>query len=109
MVDPISQTERQAGVATYAQPYVESMLGATMQNLFNIDPTTGQVGGLRQYTPYSYRPEDYVAGMTPLQEQAQQGIAGLTAPGQAQAATGYLSDLINRAGNLQYKIGRAHV
>ena len=67
---PMSQTEKQQGIATYAQPYVESMLGATMQNLFNIDPSTGQVKGLKGYTPYSQRPEDYIAAFTPLQQQA---------------------------------------
>lgn len=80
-VNPMEQVETQQGIAPYAQPYIESMLGATMQNLFNIDPATGQVLGLREYTPYSYRPEDYVAGMTDLQNKAMQGIASLQAPG----------------------------
>ena len=93
--NPIAQTERQTGIATYAQPYVETMLGATMQNLFNIDPATGQVKGLKEYTPYSYRPEDYVAGMTDLQNKAMQGIASLQVPGYASEGANALRGLLN--------------
>ncbi len=92
---PVSQTERQTGIATYAQPYVETMLGATMQNLFNIDPATGQVQGLKEYTPYSYRPEDYVAGMTDLQNKAMQGIASLQVPGYAAEGANALRGLLD--------------
>jgi len=92
---PVSQTERQSGIATYAQPYVETMLGATMQNLFNIDPATGQVQGLKEYTPYSYRPEDYVAGMTDLQNKAMQGIASLQVPGYAAEGANALRGLLS--------------
>lgn len=93
--NPIAQTEQQTGIATYAQPYVESMLGATMQNLFNIDPATGQVKGLKEFTPYSYRPEDYVAGMTDLQNKAMQGIASLQIPGYAAEGANALRGLLS--------------
>lgn len=95
---PVSQTERQSGIATYAQPYVETMLGATMQNLFNIDPATGQVKGLKEYTPYSYRPEDYVAGMTDLQNKAMQGIASLQVPSYAAEGANALRGLLGGGG-----------
>lgn len=78
---PQSQTETQAGVAPYAQPYVGSMLGATMGQLFNTDPS-GNITGLRPYTPYSYNPADYIAGFSPLQQQAQYAATNMQLPGQ---------------------------
>ena len=53
---PYSQVNQQQGIAGYAQPYVGSMLGATMGQLFNTD-ASGNITGLRGYTPYSYNPE----------------------------------------------------
>lgn len=101
-VNPMTQTETQQGIATYAQPYVSSLLGSTMGQLFQTD-ASGNVTGLRGYTPYSYNPADYYAGFTPLQQQAQAGIAGLQAPWQTQTASGSLADAISRAQNLQYQ------
>lgn len=100
-VSPISQIETQGGIAAFAQPYVETMLGATMQNLFNVDPSTGQVQGLRGYQPYSMRPEDYVAGFTPLQEQARQGIASLRDPGYAAEGAEAVRRAIESARNFE--------
>lgn len=78
-LNPMTQTETQAGVSDYAMPYVTSMLGATQNQLFNIDPS-GNITGLKGYTPYSYNAADYFAGFTPLQQQAQQGVANLSLP-----------------------------
>ena len=90
MATPYSQTEQQQGVAGYASPYVQNMLGAAQSQLFNTD-ASGNLTGLRGYTPYSYNAADYFAGFTPLQQQAQQGIANLSLPssfGQAMGLTG---------------------
>jgi hypothetical protein len=81
------------------------MLGATQKQLFQTqetpgtyDPNTGQtsagtteITGFQPYTPYSTDPSKYVAGFSPMQQQAQQNIAGLQTPGaygQAQGLAG---------------------
>ena len=76
-----SMTNQQQGIAGYAQPYVGSMLGATMGQLFNTDQS-GNVTGLRGYTPYSYNPADYFAAATPLQQQSYQAAGQMQTPGQ---------------------------
>ena len=98
---PQSQTDTQSGVAGYAQPYVDTMLGATMQNLFNYDEQ-GNATGMKGYTPYSYNPADYVAGFSPLQQQSQQGIASLQAPNQTQQAAQYANQATQGLLNAQY-------
>jgi hypothetical protein len=67
----------------YAQPYVETMLGATQKQFFNRDDS-GNITGFQPYKPYSTNPQDYVAPFSPMQQQAQQGIANLQTPGQFQ-------------------------
>jgi len=103
---PTQSTVTQTNIPEYARPYVETMLGATQQQLFNTkqvtDPTTGQattqITGVKGYTPFGLggsgmgaaeqqAAERAVADFTPLQRAAQQGIAGLTMPGQYGAAT----------------------
>ena len=76
MATPYSQTEQQQGIAGYAAPYVQNMLGAAQSQLFNTD-ASGNLTGLRGYTPYSYNAADYFAGFTPLQQQAQQGSSAI--------------------------------
>lgn len=72
-------------IPEYARPYVENMLGATQQQLFNTtqnaDGTT-QITGIKPYVPYSQNPQDYFAGFSPLQQQTQQNIANMQLPGQ---------------------------
>jgi hypothetical protein len=78
----------------YAQPYVETMLGATQRQLFQTQPGaegTTEITGFQPYTPYSTDPSKYVAGFSPLQTQAQQTVAGMQTPGaygQAQGMAG---------------------
>jgi hypothetical protein len=100
-VNPMTQTDAQQGIAGYAQPYVNTMLGSTMQNLFDYD-ANGNATGMKQYNPYSYNPADYVAGFSPLQQQAQQGIANLQAPAQNQQAMGYANQAIQGLMGQQY-------
>jgi hypothetical protein len=106
MASPVSQVIQQTNIPDYAQPYVETMLGAGQQQLFNYttDPTTGQLTPttIKPYQAFGMQgaglgPEEQaaaqtaVAGFTPLQQQAQAGIAGLQVPGsyqQAQDVTG---------------------
>jgi hypothetical protein len=78
----------------YAQPYVETMLGATQKQLFQTQPGADgatEITGFQPYTPYSTDPTKYVAGFSPLQQQAQQTVAGMQTPGaygQAQGMAG---------------------
>jgi hypothetical protein len=91
---PTTSTVTNTNIPDYAQPYVETMLGATQQQLFNTtqnaDGTT-QITGVKPYTPYSTNPQDYFAGFSPLQQQAQQGVANMQMPGQYNTATGLAS------------------
>lgn len=61
---------------------------ATLRQLFTTD-AEGNITGVRPYVPYSANPADYVAGFSPLQEQAFKGIANLQVPDQFGAATDF--------------------
>ena len=74
-------TTYQTNIPDYARPYVESMLGATQQQLFNVD-SSGNITGIKPYVPYSEDPTKYVAPFSPLQQQAQQATGQLQVPGQ---------------------------
>jgi hypothetical protein len=110
---PSSTTTQTSNIPEYARPYVENMLGATQKQMF----TTGkgaQIGvdeqgnaiygpdeitGFKPYQAYSSNVNDYVAGFSPLQQQAFGEIGNLRTPGQfgmgtdlsAQAGKGMLS------------------
>ena len=83
---PTTTTVNQSSIPTYAQPYVESMLGAAQSQIFNMNPE-GNISGFKPYTPYSSNMNDYVAGFSPLQQQSFQGVKNLQMPGQFGAAT----------------------
>jgi soluble cytochrome b562 len=61
------------------------MLGATQKQLFNMDGN--EITGFKPYTPYSTNVNDYVAGFSPLQQQAQQATGQLGVPSQYGQAT----------------------
>ena len=69
-------------VPEYARPYVENMLASTQKQIYNDDMTS-----FRPYQPYSTNPSDYVAGFSPLQQQAQAATANLTTPDQYNAGS----------------------
>ena len=91
-----TSTNYQTNIPEYARPYVETMLGATQKQLFQGTPTGDggfNITGFQPYKAYggsydaqgnqtSYDPSKSVAGFSPLQQQAQQGIANLQVPGQ---------------------------
>ena len=82
---PTTSTVTNTNIPDYAQPYVENMLGATQQQLFNTSTdSSGNVNitGIKPYQPYSQNPTDYFAGFSPMQQQVQQGVAGMQVPGQ---------------------------
>ena len=79
---PTSTTVTNTNIPDYAQPYVMNMLQAAQGQVFNSDMT-----GMNAYNPYSTNPTDYVAGFSPLQQQAQSSAANLQTPGQYDAAS----------------------
>jgi len=95
-----TSTSYQTNIPEYAKPYVETMLGATQKQLFQTRPTEGggtEITGFQPYKAYggtydaqgnqtSYDPSKAIAGFSPLQQQAQKGIAGLTMPGEYNTA-----------------------
>lgn len=114
---PTQQTVTQTNVPEYARPYVETMLGATQQQLFNTRPvtttnpetgqttTTHEITGVKPYIPYSTDPTAYVAGFSPMQQQAFQGAAQLQVPGEFGGAAGATAAAIERAMGMQYQPG----
>jgi len=79
---PSQTTTYNTNIPEYARPYVENMLESTQKQIYNEDMT-----GFRPYRPYSTDVNNYFAGFSPLQQQAQQTTAGLQVPGQYGAAT----------------------
>lgn len=73
-------------IPEYAKPYVMSMLGAGQRQLFNVN-ARNEITGFKPYKPYSSNVEDYFAGPSPMQQQAYEGAANLTLPGQFQAGS----------------------
>jgi hypothetical protein len=75
-----TSTSYQTNIPEYAQPYVETMLGATQKQLFDMD-ASGGITGFKPYKPYSKDVQDYIAPFSPMQQQAQRGVGNLTLPG----------------------------
>jgi hypothetical protein len=88
---PTQSTTNTSNIPEYARPYVETMLGTTEQQLYNYSEPDAEgnrtVTGLKPYQPYNTDPSKYIAPFSPLQQQAQQGVADLSMPGQYNAAT----------------------
>jgi hypothetical protein len=87
---PTQSTAYQTNLPEYAKPYVTNMLESTQKQLFNTQAGpegTTEITGFKPYTPYSSNVNDYVAGFSPMQQQAMRGTANLQVPGQYQAAT----------------------
>lgn len=85
-----SQTTNTSNIPEYARPYVESMLGATQQELYNTTKdANGNIvlGSLKGYTPYSQNAQDYFAPMSQGQNAAYNQAMDMRTPGQFGAAT----------------------
>lgn len=109
-----TSTSYQTNIPEYAKPYVETMLGATQQQLFQGNPTGDggfNITGFQPYKAYggtydaqgnqtSYDPTKSVAGFSPLQQQAQQGTANLQVPDQYNQAMGVTGAGIMNAAQL---------
>ena len=97
---PTQSTSYQTNLPEYAQPYVETMLGATQKQLFNMSPETtttnpdgtttttpGQITGFKEYKPYSTDPTQYFAGPSSLQTSSYNAAGQLQSPTQYQTGT----------------------
>jgi hypothetical protein len=82
-----------SSVSPWAAPYVTSMLGAAQQQVFQTDPTTGQITGITPYSQYGLNgagqsaadmqaAQSSVAGFSPLQQQSFNSASQLQTPGQ---------------------------
>ena len=105
-----TSTSNVSNIPEYAQPYVETMLGATQKQLFNMDDS-GNITGFSPYKAYggtydasgnqtSYDPSKAIAGFSPMQQQAQQGIANMQLPGTYGAGIGMTGNAAMQSGRL---------
>jgi hypothetical protein len=112
---PTQSTVTQSNIPEWLQPQTEALLGAATQEYFETTPreltkfktetkvdeegnTTEvqvpdgtemayDITGIKPFTPYSTKPEDYVAKFTPEQEAGFREAAGMQRPGQFFDAT----------------------
>lgn len=131
---PTTSTTYTSNVPEWLRTPTEAVVGAATQEYFNTedvtDPETGEVTkritGVKPFTPYSTRPEDYVAGFSPQQQQVFAEAANMYRPegfgmgtqyaniaaqgglGAAQQALGYGSEAadIGRMGLRAEALGR---
>jgi hypothetical protein len=88
---PSQNTTVTSNIPEYAKPYVTNMFEATQQQLFtgNKTPEGGyNITGFRGYTPYSTDVNNYYAGFSPLQQQAQFDAGAMQQPGQFALGSG---------------------
>lgn len=84
---PTTTTTYSSNIPEYARPYVENMLGAAQKQIYTMNEA-GQPTGFTPYQPYSTDPSKYVAGFSPMQQQAFTSAANMNLPAQYGVATG---------------------
>jgi hypothetical protein len=85
-----SSTTVTSNIPEYLQPQVETLLGAATKEYFTTQKGPDgkfEITGVKPYTPYSARPEDYLAGFSPQQQRVFTEAAGMTTPGGFGAAS----------------------
>jgi hypothetical protein len=118
---PSTTYSQTSNIPEYAQPYVEQMLGAAQQEIFNYetrpkyDSRGRQTGtekvptGIKPYKPFSTDPTAYFAGFSPMQQQAMGTVQNMQVSPQTQQA----ADMAARAGmgamNTNYQPGQFSV
>lgn len=85
-------------IPEYAEPYVHTMLGATQKQLFDMNDQ-GEITGFKPYKPYSTNASDYIAGFSPMQEQAMRTAASPEVFGQQ--VQGYMSPYMQNVVDVQ--------
>lgn len=103
-----TSTVTQQNIPDWLRPQTEALLGAATQEFFSTKPvktvdaegketTTYEITGVKPYVPYSVRPEDYVAGFSPLQQQVFSEAANMQRPGGFEGGT-QLAGMAGRGG-----------
>ena len=90
-----------SNIPEYAQPYVEQMLGSAQKEIFNYDEA-GNPTNIKPYKPFSSNPNDYFAGFSPLQQQAQRQAANMGVTPETGIAAGMTGAAGMGALNTQY-------
>lgn len=80
---PTTTKSETSNIPDYARPYVERMMGSTEKQIYTYGPS-GNITGFQPYKPFQ---GETVAGFTPTQSRAMQGISNYQMPGQTGAAT----------------------
>jgi len=95
---PTQNTTYSTNIPEYAQPYVETMLGTAQQQIYNYNDQ-GEPTTMKPYTPYSQDPNAYIAGFSPMQQNAMQSAQGMQAGPQGfqQDVGAYMSPFIQQA------------
>lgn len=75
---PNTTYSQTSNIPEYAQPYVESMLGAAQGEIFNRD-ASGHPTSIKAYKPFSSDPNAYFAGFSPMQQQAMRSAQNMQA------------------------------
>jgi hypothetical protein len=78
-----TQTVNQNNIPEFMQPYFNTLMNSAQQQVYQRD-ASGKVTGMQPYQPYSTNPNDYVAPLSGLQNQAIQSAGNLKVPGQFQ-------------------------
>ena len=94
---PTTTTTNTSNISPFMEPYVTNMLNAAQAQIYQPNGST-----FKAYTPYSTNAANYVAGFSPLQNQAQSAAANLTMPGQYGAATTATQGAMNQLANASY-------
>lgn len=95
---PTTSKVENTNIPEYARPYVENMLGATQQQLFNVSPS-GTITGIKPFQAFGQSgaglgagemlaAQSAVAGFDPLQQQAYRTAGGLETGSAMQAGMG---------------------
>jgi len=89
---PTTTKSETSNIPEYARPYVERMMGSTEKQVYTYGPS-GNITGFQPFQSYSEYAQkqggtgETVAGFTPMQARAMQGIGNYQLPGQTAAAT----------------------
>jgi len=83
---PSSSTTYTSNLSQALEPAALNLIAGAIPEFFSTD-SEGNITGVKPYTPYSTRAQDYVAGFSPQQEAVFREAAGMQRPGQFQDAT----------------------
>lgn len=83
---PSSSTTYTSNLSKALEPAALNLIAGAIPEFFSTD-SEGNITGVKPYTPYSTRAQDYVAGFSPQQEAVFREAAGMQRPGQFQDAT----------------------